>query len=499
MGNIYSDGPIIACSTGRSSNTAIGLIRISGFKDIKIFDQSFSVDLTTIVPRSTVLCDLYDNSKVLDNIVLVYYKGPSSYNGENILELSVHGNQINIENIINLFVSKYSLRIAREGEFTYRALINKKLSLSQVEGLDLLLNANSSLTFSNGMSSLQGKLQDEYSKLRDSYLMLKGCIELSIDFSDDMGDEQANALLNKHISDFDTKISILKHRVSSDLDSLTNPDIVLVGHTNAGKSSLFNSLLKVNRSIVSNIAGTTRDYISQTLMIDGTRFQLIDTAGIRETKDEIEVLGIRRAVDVLKKSFFKILVVNPFDVKDFTDYDLLQSYTFDLIIFTHSDIESEINLVSLCDKLPKSRKYINLSLIKDGPIEPLHPFSKESGSIEPENMKKAGPIEPAINHKSGPIEPPKNKEVVSYLNEYVSSKYKKLHDDEPVLIDRQRESINKLYLMWSEFQLVLESENDISIISSEISNLDSYVGELVGIISSDDVLNNLFANFCIGK
>ena len=140
---LYDDQPIIACSTGRESNTAIALIRISGIESPEQLKVFFSKDISKIKPRFATYLDIVEGKEVIDSIVLTYFKGPQSYNGENILELAVHGNQLNINRILDLFTKKAGLRLAKPGEFTYRALKNKKLSLSQVEGLDLLLNANS--------------------------------------------------------------------------------------------------------------------------------------------------------------------------------------------------------------------------------------------------------------------------------------------------------------------------------------------------------------------
>jgi tRNA modification GTPase len=154
---LHSDDPIIACSTSSHANAAIAVIRISGFKDLEAF-RKFFTHSGPIEPRKVYYTSVVLQGQVLDDICLTYFQGPKSYNGENILELSVHGNTLNVERILDLFVSYAGCRVAQPGEFTYRALKNKKLTLSQVEGLDLFLNANSGYALDQGLSLLSGNL-----------------------------------------------------------------------------------------------------------------------------------------------------------------------------------------------------------------------------------------------------------------------------------------------------------------------------------------------------
>jgi len=534
---LYDDKPIVACSTGTVTNTAIGLIRLCGFKDLLELQNFFSLDLNKVKTRYAHMTNIISGESVLDNVVLTYYKGPNSYNGENILELAVHGNQINIRKIIELFVNSNVFRHAKEGEFTYRALKNKKLSLSQVEGLDLLLNANSSLMLNQGIQTMQGELHKQYLKLHEHFLKLRAAVELSIDFSEDVGEEQTNELLKNNTNSLADLISSLKSRTLGDSSSLTAPTIVLVGQTNAGKSSLFNKMLKNNRSIVSNQAGTTRDYVSENVYISGVNYRFVDTAGIRETVDQIEQIGIERSFDVLKSSFFKILVVNPLQT-DFSDFSTLSDETiFDLAIVTHKEELNNFDLKAFTRRLPQHKKILFLDLVNDnseyifnenvnsGPIgagesdclesNKSGPIgAKNSGSIEPEKSGpigavKSGPIEPIktgptgadhISAVSGPIGAIEQK--INYLEvvySVVSSKYSKLAEENPILIDRHRQVISEISDKFTRFQLVMDQTSDIAIISSELNILGHAISELIGIISPDDVLNSIFSNFCIGK
>jgi tRNA modification GTPase len=474
--NLYLDErPIIACSTGTTTNTAIAIIRLSGFESLTLLSPFFSTEITNIKPRFSHLTNLIFRNAVIDNILFTYFPADSSFNGENIVELSVHGNQLNISRIIDFFISTDLFRAAGPGEFSYRALKNGKLSLSQVEGLDMLLNANSNLMLDQGMQILQGELHQKYIALYDSFLKLKAAVEISIDFSDDVGEVQTQALLSTTLVNFKEILTSLYERTRSSVSSLMSPDVVICGETNAGKSSLFNLLLKHNRSIVSSIPGTTRDYVSEYISMNGTNFRLVDTAGVRDSQDVIEKEGIDRAFDLLSNSFFKVLVIdphlfNPEYLKKFSNIN------FDLIIFSHCDEDNFSEKLALFSLDFLSANYFLVSSLKSGSIGPVGNFS--FGPIEP--LKATGPIEPLIKS-------------------LVSNKYNNLSMENPILLDRHRSCISNSYIKFIEFERNLNNLDDIAIVSSELNILSVHLSELLGIISPDGVLNSIFANFCIGK
>ena len=480
--------PIIACSTGTTSNAAIAVIRLSGFNSINELQKFFSFDFSKIKNRYAHLSNILDNENTIDNIILTFFPKISSYTGENLLELSVHGNQLNVSRIINIFISSQHFRLANPGEFSYRALQNGKLSLTQAEGLDLLLNANSTLMLDQGMQLLQGELHLKYLEFYNSFLKLKSAIEISIDFSDDVGDDRVDILLKNSLNIFRDNLISLYSRSQSSISSLMTPHLVICGETNAGKSSLFNILLKHNRSIVSSAAGTTRDYISESLTIAGTNFLLIDTAGIRDSSDLIESEGIDRAFTILNSAFYKILIINPVSynevyLKRFIDI------SFDIIIFSHSDSSDFLNSLKKINlNFLSTKSFICGSLIS-GSIGPKIDFSIifSNGPIEP--LNGAGPIEPLINF--GPIEP--------FLFLDISNKFKVVSDSNPLLVDRHRLCIQQIYTKFIDIDNMICNIRDIAIISSEINILQGYLSELLGIVSPDDVLNSIFSNFCIGK
>ncbi len=200
---LYSDDPIIACSTCSHAHAAMAVIRISGFKSLSQFEEFLpKLKSGPIEPRRVYYAKLVLQGQIIDDLCFTYFEGPKSYNGENILELSIHGNTLNVERILGLFVSHGGCRLAHPGEFTYRALKNKKLTLSQVEGLDLFLNANSGYALDQGLSLLSGNLQQVYQELYDLFLVHKSSLELSIDFSEDIGEEAARDYFLKSLENY---------------------------------------------------------------------------------------------------------------------------------------------------------------------------------------------------------------------------------------------------------------------------------------------------------
>ena len=480
MDFLFDGQAIIACSTNLSAPSAIALLRISGFKNLIDLQSFFSFDLQKVKPRYVHLSSILKNDQKMDEALLTFFPAPHSYTGENVLELAVHGNPLSVNLILENFILSGKMRAAREGEFTYRALQNKKMSLSQVEGLDLLLNAQSGQAFSQGLSLLHGELHEEYLKLHEIFLKLKASVELSIDFLEDVGEEQAERLLQTHLKEFEALINSLHARSQGNNSQLLTPSIVLVGQTNAGKSSLFNGLLKTKRSIVSPQAGTTRDFVTEYTYKNGVNFRLVDTAGLRLTQDSIEQEGIERALEIFGQAFFRILVINPLETELHHFEPLFTHFKkeeLDLIVVTHSDCEGFAHeWAQYKDYLPVQVPQIFLNF---GPMGP-----EGRGSIEPLHSS-LGPMGPA-----GSIEP---------VLDRVYNKFIDLYSTNPVLISRHRDSINKIYQELNEFKFLYDSTKDIAIISSKINLIGKNLEELIGLISSYEVLDSIFSRFCIGK
>lgn len=461
-----NQGPIIACSTSTATHAALGVIRISGFRELSSFNDFFSIDLHgPIEPRKVYYCKLVLQGQVLDEVCLTFFKAPHSFTGENTLEISAHGNTLNLQRIMNTFIQHGLCILAQPGEFSYRALKNKKLTLSQIEGLDLLLNANSHYALNEGLSLINGELHHSYVELYDLFLILKSSLELMIDFSEDVGLDESKLLLKQSTQNLYLKLSQLNKRIDPLSAHLIHPEIVIAGLPNAGKSSFFNVLLSQNRAIVSSIPGTTRDFVSESFFVDGIQFRVTDTAGLRTTSDQIEHEGIIRAKKKIKGSFFSILVVNPFDVFQANDQDSmsltpyfeeLTLESFDFYLLTHNDLPGFDNLSKrLKEKL-------------NGPIGTANLLTEDE-------------------------------ELIKNIERQILDKYKLFTSRHPLLLDRHSDLIKNSFQLISNFKDLIENEDDLAILSHELNSLGHCFSELLGIITPDKVLNSIFSNFCIGK
>jgi tRNA modification GTPase len=454
---LYSDEPIIAASTCTHAHAALAVLRISGFASFDQFRRFFALSAGPIEPRRVYFTKLLnEQQQVLDEVCLTYFEGPRSFNGEHILEISAHGNTLNVERILKLFVEQGACRLAAPGEFTYRALKHKKLNLSQVEGLDLFLNANSGFALDQGLSLLNGNLHELYQDLYTLFLKHKSALELAIDFSEDVGDEAARDLFASSLQELQRHFARLVKRVAPQELNLLAPEIVLAGLPNSGKSSLFNQLLSDERAIVSAVPGTTRDYLSETLVIEGVKYRLIDTAGIRLAQDQIEAEGIRRSRKKIESSFFSILLINPLALD--ADFAALMQLPFDLRVFTHADVAGFASHRQL--------------LLEQWP---------ELGSIGAVNLlQDIASLESSIKQR-------------------VNKKYLGLTAQNPLLLDRHKSLILQASGLLQAYAVLAATEQDVAILSSELNTLGHCISELIGIISPDQILNSIFSNFCIGK
>lgn len=496
---MFKPDPIIAKSTGEG-RAAIAVLRISGFDKFQIFDSLFSKKLSSLTANTTVFNRIHSEGRIIDEVMVTCFHAPRSYTGENMLELSVHGNPVNVENLIDLFVNQLNFRLAKPGEFTLRALKNKKMDLLQVEALDLMLTASTIQGFNLGVSGLNGEIHKKYLNLRELFLKLRVNLELLIDFSEDIGQKEGleNAVIA--LRKFKLEVSALNSRIHSGSSSILRPSIVLFGPPNSGKSSLFNLILQSERAIVSPIAGTTRDYISEGILIDGSHFQLIDTAGVRSSSDGIEMKGVERTFGVFNDAFYKIGVLNPEHLLE-KSLEIFEKNSLDLLVVTHLDqLLSKSNFER--EKLINALSKLNIPYLfsysgpiepnaKTGPIEPgfyVGPMGPTlaTGPIEP--VSRSGPMEP-LDSKSGPIGP---------LFDKISTKYQNLLDLDPIFIPRQKHIISKIYDELSQLNEDL-FETDILVASHIVQNISDNIDQLIGIMSPDDVLNDLFSNFCIGK
>ena len=451
---------IIALATPNGLG-AISVIRISGVKAIKTTEKLFKGKNNKILSKQkshTVhLGHLLKNGHELDEVLITLFKGPHSYTGEDTVEISCHGSTYIQKEIIDLFID-HGIRVANPGEFTLRAFINGKMDLNQAEAVADLIASENEGSHKLAMQQMKSGFSNDLKKLRSELLHFSSMIELELDFSQEDVEfaerDEFKKLTNKIKSELKTLINsfqsgnVLKNGIS----------VAIAGKPNAGKSSLLNTLLNEDKAIVSEIPGTTRDSIEDSLVIDGINFRFTDTAGLRETKDIIESKGIERTKEKIKKA--KILL-----------------YLFDLNDTNIDEIKSKIDSFK--------RKDLSILLVRN----------KIDLKIENKNLlndlKDSELIEISATD-SDSVSKLKNRLVdeVDILNPYT---------DVIISNSRHYEALIKALKAIEEVNKGLKENISGDLLSVDIRRSIEYLAEITGEITNDDVLGNIFANFCIGK
>jgi tRNA modification GTPase len=456
---------IIALATA-SGVGAIAVIRISGKDAINICQSLFKSikgkQLSKQKTHTIHLGHIIKDGKELDEVLVSIFKDPQSYTGENVVEISCHGSRFIQQEIIQLFL-RNDCRVANPGEFTLRAFLNGKLDLSQAEAVADLISSDNEASHQVAMQQMRGGFSNEIKVLREELLNFASLIELELDFAEE-DVEFANRDQFKDL--IGRIIKVLKHLIDSFAvgNVIKNGiPVAIIGEPNVGKSTLLNALLNEEKAIVSEIAGTTRDAIEDELSIGGIGFRFIDTAGIRETQDVVESIGIKKTFE--KTSQAQVII-----------------YLLDASLVTKentSAINTEIQriqnrfpdkpLVVIANKIDKANtdlineqfNYKNLLLLS----------AKENVGVE---------------------------ELKSKLLEFVNTGA--LRNNETIITNSRH--YDSLLRALEEIQKVQQGMNsDLSgdLLAIDIRQALYHFGEITGEITSDDLLGNIFANFCIGK
>ena len=305
------------CALATVPGGALGIIRISGPQTLEILSHIFSKDVTTALPNTIHYGHIVESDAVsqhqdiIDEVMVSVFKAPRSYTGEDAAEISCHGSRYILNKVLELLI-KYGCRMAEPGEYTQRAYLNGKMDLSQAEAVADLIASTNKATHQIAMSQLRGHFSSELASLREQLLKLTSLLELELDFSDhedlEFADRSELLELTKKI---DNHITRLAESFETGQAIKQGIPVAIVGKTNVGKSTLLNRLLKEDRAIVSDIHGTTRDTIEDTIDIQGITFRFIDTAGIRHTDDTIERIGIDRSMAAAQRARIILMMTEP--------------------------------------------------------------------------------------------------------------------------------------------------------------------------------------------
>ncbi len=454
---------IIALATPNGLG-AISVLRISGKESISVTEKVFKAKNNKLLSKQdshTVhLGHLIKKGHQLDEVLVTLFKGPHSYTGENTIEISCHGSTYIQKEIINLFIDN-GIRVANPGEFTLRAFLNGKMDLNQAEAVADLIASENEGSHKLAMQQMKSGFSDDLKKLRAELLHFSSMIELELDFSQEdvefVERDEFKKLTNKIKLELNTLINsfqsgnVLKNGIS----------VAIAGKPNAGKSSLLNTLLNDEKAIVSEIPGTTRDSIEDSLIIQGINFRFTDTAGLRETTDFIESKGIEKTINKIKNA--KILLYL-FDANDTNVNEIKSSINNfkrdDLLIIL---VRNKIDLINQNSKLLDDIKSISKSQLLE--IEATDAKSVESLKIR------------LINE-------------VELLNPYT---------DIIISNSRHYEALIKALRAIEEVNEGLVDNVSGDLLSVDIRRSIDHLSEITGEITNDDVLGNIFANFCIGK
>ena len=296
------------CALATASGGAIGIIRISGPQTLEILSLVFSKDLSGAEPNTIHYGHIKSATELIDEVLVSVFRAPHSYTGEDSAEISCHGSRYILSKVLELLV-QHGCRMAGPGEFTQRAYLNGKMDLSQAEAVADLIASSNKATHNIAMSQLRGHFSSELARLREQLLKLTSLLELELDFSDHEDLEFADRTeLLTIATDINTRITRLAQSFQTGNALKNGIPVAIVGAPNVGKSTLLNALVGEERAIVSDIQGTTRDAIEDTIQLGGVTFRFIDTAGIRHTDDKIENLGIERSKAAAQRASIILLM-----------------------------------------------------------------------------------------------------------------------------------------------------------------------------------------------
>lgn len=466
---MISQDTIVALATPSGAG-AIAIIRVSGKEALTISQSVFeSISGKDILKQKTHtihLGHITDGPKVYDQVLLSIFKGPNSYTGENVVEISCHGSTYIQQQIIQLLLRK-GCKMAEPGEFTLRAFINGKLDLSQAEAVADLISSENEASHQIAMQQMRGGFSNEIAKLREELLNFASLIELELDFAEEdveFADRtQFNELLDR--IEFVLKRLIDSFAVGNVIKN--GIPVAIVGEPNVGKSTLLNALLNEERAIVSEIAGTTRDTIEDELIINGIGFRFIDTAGIRETKDIVESIGI-------KKTFEKIEQAQ-------------------VVVYL---LDSSLQFTENADSLKQIQ--IEIEKIKNQfPLKPLVIIGNKADKLSENQLQKLKSEIPEILLISAKenlhIEDLKN-QLMSFVNTGA------LRNNETIVTNsRHYDSLLKAFEEIQKVKFGIATNISSDLMAIDIRQALYYFGEITGQVTNDELLGNIFANFCIGK
>lgn len=453
------------CAIATAQGGAIGTIRVSGTQAIKVTAGIFTPakagkKLETCAPYTLTFGSINDdNGELVDEVLVALFRAPHSYTGEDSTEITCHGSAYILQKVLQLLIA-HGCRLAQPGEYTQRAFLNGKMDLSQAEAVADLIASSSAATHRLALNQMRGGFSRELADLRNRLLHITSLMELELDFSDHEELEFADrSELCQLADDIEAVVSRLANSFSVGNAIKNGIPVAIIGETNAGKSTLLNALLNEEKAIVSDIHGTTRDVIEDTINLGGVTFRFIDTAGIRETNDQIESLGIERTFQKLDQAEIVLWVV---DKKE--EESKVQ-------ILPHLENKHVILLFNKSDMLTDTERQALLTSFADIDAPKLFISAKQRhGLTELENF---------LTHTVSLPQVAQGDIIVTNMRHYEA-------------LSHALESIRRV-------QQGLHSTLPGDLISEDLRQCIFHLSDIVGEVTTDEVLGNIFSHFCVGK
>ncbi len=438
---------------------AISMIRVSGPESIEIVNKIFTKDLSNIESHTINYGYIKDGKNIIDEVLVSLMKAPKTYTREDLIEINCHGGIATTNKILELLI-KNGCRLAEPGEFTKRAFLNGRIDLVQAEAVNSLLNATTDISRKQAINELQGNNSNLIKELREKLIQMISNIEVNIDYPEyEDIEELTNSKILPKLKDYVSNLETIISKSKEGRIIKEGINVALIGKPNVGKSSLLNTLLEEEKAIVTNIAGTTRDIVEGQINISGVVFNLIDTAGIRNTDNVIEQIGVEKSKKVIKDCNLILLIFNNNDILTDEDKEIF-NYVKEtnkpiIIIINKVDLETQLNK----EYLSKDYKIVEISTKTKLGINDLKDTIKETFNLE---KIITDDIKYSFNSRSiGLLEKSKDK-IVAAINA--------INDNYPV-----------------------------DIVELEIKSAWEILGEIIGETYTEELLDNLFSRFCLGK
>ena len=459
---MFIDDTIAAIATAPGEG-GIGIIRISGEKSLKVAQSIFKSKSGKLIKdyntRTLIYGTIVDGEKVIDEVLLAYMKGPNSYTAEDVIEINCHGGFISVKKILELILSK-DVRLAEAGEFTKRAFLNGRIDLSQAEAIIDVIKSKTDMAHEVAQNQLEGNLAKKIKDLRMNVTEVLAHLEVSIDFSEEDVEEITYQTLEEKALALKNEIKKLYDTAESGKILRDGLKTVIVGKPNVGKSSLLNSILGENRAIVTDIAGTTRDVIEEFVNIKGIPLKIVDTAGIRETEDVVEKIGVEKSREFFSTADIVIMVLDASRKLSQEDTEILENLENKktIVLLNKMDLEPQIELEKI-KEFVNSEDIIKISALKHQGIEELQ-----------------DKIESMVYHGS----------VKNSSNLIITN-------------SRHKDALFKAYESINDAINAIEQRMPYDFIEVDFKNIWDYLGYINGDTVREDLLDTIFANFCIGK